>query len=74
MEENTEIKRKYKFAIDTIMFPVRYEYNTQQIYDKEGNLVCDIRGWGRIQYLSEAEKRQDQIGEMIAELINSTHQ
>jgi hypothetical protein len=66
-----EIKTKYPLAVETIKFPVKYDYNGQQVYDYDGRPVCDIRGWGRIQYMSEPEKRQDQIGEMIAELINT---
>lgn len=64
-----ELKEKYPLALDTIKLPVRYEIGTY-IFDSENNPVAEIRGWGRIQYLDNPEQRQDQIGELIAHLLN----
>lgn len=32
--------------------------------------IVGIRGWGQIQYLDTPEKRQDEIGHMVAEILN----
>lgn len=55
---------------DTINFPVKYEPIGEMILDKENNMVCQIRGWGWIQYLENPEGRQDAIGNAIADFIN----
>ena len=41
-----------------------------------GEPVLRLRGWGRIQYLPNAEATQDQVGDIIAKALNlywSTH-
>ena len=65
-----DIKNKFPLAIDTIRFPVRYDDYGQKIWDKNNDMVIDVRGWGHIKYMSEPKERQDQIGLMIVELIN----
>lgn len=35
-------------------------------------MVCDIRGWGRIQFINKCEERQDAIGETVAKLLNES--
>ncbi len=55
---------------ETVAFPVKYDSKQQTIWDSKGMMVCDIRGWGKIQFMEEAEKRQDAIGEKIAKLLN----
>lgn len=72
MPENKLIKELFPLALDTIKRPVKYdEYGGGYIWDSEGMMVCDIRGWGKISKMEDAEERQDQIGEMIAHLINN---
>ena len=49
-------------------------------FDEKSNMIAQIRGWGRIQYLfknedgsvdfQKAGKFQDEIGEWIADAIN----
>ena len=53
-----------------IIYPVRYEPMGQYIFDAKDNVVANIRGWGRIQYLPKPEETQDTIGEYIAQAIN----
>lgn len=65
MEEKTN-----KLIRETISFPVRYDHKQQTIWDAKGMMVCDIRGWGRIQFMNKSEERQDAIGEVIAKLLN----
>lgn len=55
---------------DYIKGPVKYDPMGQMILDDDKNLICDIRGWGRIQYMDEPEKIQDFIGKTIAVAIN----
>ncbi len=33
-------------------------------------MVCDIKGWGRIQYMDKSIERQNAIGEKVAKLLN----
>lgn len=55
---------------ETIAFPVKYDNKQQTIWDSKGMMVCDIRGWGKIQFMDKSEERQDAIGEKIAQLLN----
>lgn len=55
---------------ETITFPVVYDNKQQTIRDSKGMMVCDIRGWGKIQFMGKSEERQDAIGEKIARLLN----
>lgn len=52
-----------------IVGPVKIGYVTD-IRDAEGNHVCDIRGWGRIQYFEDAEVLQDKMAQFIVDAIN----
>lgn len=65
---------KDELVLDTIKLPVVYDPESQSVFDADNNQVTDIRGWGRIQYLSQAEERQDAIGEMIANSINKYYE
>lgn len=56
---------------ETIAFPVKYYNQQQTILDSKGLMVCDIRGWGKIQFMGQSEERQDAIGEKIANLLNN---
>ncbi|MDT0650117.1 hypothetical protein [Autumnicola edwardsiae] len=62
-----------KLIRETIEFPVQYDRTQQTIRDAKKMMVCDIRGWGKIQYMNKAEKRQDAIGELVAKLLNEYH-
>jgi hypothetical protein len=62
--------KKNNLALETLKFPVRYDSRQQTIWDAKGMMVCDIRGWGKIQFMNKSEKRQDAIGELIANLLN----
>ncbi|WP_373055877.1 hypothetical protein [Zunongwangia sp. H14] len=64
---------KAMLALETIDFPVVYESAGQVIKDSKGMMVCDIRGWSKIQFMFKSEDRQDAIGELIAVLLNNYH-
>lgn len=64
-------KEKNNLVEETLEFPVRYDARQQTIWDAKGLMVCDIRGWGKIQFMSKSEARQDAIGELIANLLNN---
>jgi hypothetical protein len=56
-------------AIDLYHAPFRYNPNDQAIRDAHGEKVLDVRGWGRIQYIDNAEKLQDAVGERVAAIL-----
>lgn len=62
-----EIKSRVR---ETIEFPVRYDAQQQTVWDAKHMMVCDIRGWGKIQFMKQPEERQDAIGELVARLLN----
>jgi hypothetical protein len=53
---------------DLIKFPVKLEHG--YIYDADGNMITQIRGWGRLQYLENGEAKQDTIGQFVTDAIN----
>ncbi len=65
------LRMKYPLAFDTIKIPLKYDKLGQIIFTADNQMLLDIRGWGYIQYMDQAEERQDQIGEFITELLNS---
>ena len=68
-----ELAENYPLGIETIKFPVRYDAETQIIWDERGLMICDIKGWDKIQFKPRPEKRQDEIGNLIADLLNGFH-
>lgn len=61
---------KTDLALSTIDFPVHYDASGQTIRDAKGMMVCDIRGWSKIQFMDRAQKRHDAIGGLICDLLN----
>lgn len=51
-----------------IVGPVKAVCN--MLHDAEGNHICDMRGWGRLQYFKDGDKLQDKLGDWVAEAIN----
>ena len=75
MKDLEQLKQKYPFAVDILTHfggKFTYDKNSGFIVAPNGILVdiMEVRGWGIIQYKDQPEKRQDQIGEMLAELLN----
>ncbi len=68
------LSEKNNLALETLKFPVHYDAKQQTIWDARGMMVCDIRGWGKIQFMNKSEDRQDAIGELIANLLNKYQQ
>jgi len=64
MSNREEIKKDIKL-------PVKYDGMTY-VFDAEGKMVCQIRGYGYLsnKYPEHADDKQDAIGEMVAEAIN----
>lgn len=56
--------------MDLIKYPVTFNKGSGMFFDADNNHIADIRGWGRIQYLENAEEKHDKMGEFIAEAIN----
>lgn len=53
---------------DLIKAPVKYDHG--YIWDADGNMIAQVRGWGRLQYLPNPEDKQDSIGQFVADAIN----
>jgi hypothetical protein len=82
METDTEEMK----AQDLIKFPVKYSEGDDDdaiIFDADGNIFAEIRGFGKLQYdihsdgsktfvgYDVAAERQNLIGQFVAEAINS---
>lgn len=67
------LEKEKKLIRETIEFPVYYDRLQQTIKDAKKMMVCDIRGWGKIQFMDKPEQRQDAIGEVVAKLLNEYH-
>lgn len=52
-----------------IVGPVKIGYTTD-VRDANGDAICDIRGWGRLQYYKNGDKLQDKIAQYIVDAIN----
>lgn len=40
------------------------------IWDSDSNRICDIRGWGKLQYYERGEELQDKITQYVVDAIN----
>lgn len=40
------------------------------IWDEDSNHICDIRGWGRLQYFERGDELQDKMARFVADAIN----
>lgn len=40
------------------------------IWDEDGFHVCDIRGWGQLQYFERGDELQDKMAQFVADAIN----
>ncbi|MCL6217858.1 hypothetical protein [Zunongwangia pacifica] len=65
------LPEQIKTLLETLSFPVSYDQKGQSIKDANGLFVCDVRGWGKIQFMDKAQERHDAIGFVIADLLNS---
>lgn len=69
---NQSLNQKYPLAFDTIKLPVRYDasegFYWKSIVDADGNKIA--RAWYVNTHTDHHEQRQDQIGELIAHLLN----
>jgi hypothetical protein len=54
--------------------PFHFDEYGQMIFDANNEHVLDIRGWGRIQYLPDAEAKQDTFGRFVADMLNETYE
>jgi len=66
-----KMKDRFPLGYSQIRKPVRYNPGGIFIEDSAGEILLNVRGWGRIQKLENPETVQDQIGEYIAALINT---
>lgn len=67
MKNIEELKKTFKSLYSS---PFRYDKMGQEIRDSKNNQVLDIRGWGRLGYMKDGAKLQDEVGEYICYLLN----
>lgn len=65
-----ELKSKYPLALDTIKLPVEYLAGFKSIFDAHNKIIIDVADYDNYKHLPNANETQDQIGELIAELLN----
>lgn len=53
---------------DYIKYPVEYEFG--YFWDNDHHMIAQMRGWGWLQKLPNAEEKQDEMGQFIADAIN----
>lgn len=66
------------------LYKAPFTYYAGYIHDNAGNMFADqgraeeasalmaarVRGWGRLSYMKDGDKLQDEVGNMIAEALN----
>lgn len=71
MEKTIKISDLTKGTLNNCKRPFYYDKIGQSILDQNGRMIIQIRCWGWIQKLKDAELRQDDLGNCIVELLNS---
>lgn len=57
-----------------LKLPVKFDDYGGYFWDAEGRMIMNMRGWGWIQKLENAEEIQDSIGKYIEHCINCHNQ
>jgi len=57
-------------VFDILQAPFKYDSYGQKVFDKNNNLVLDVRAWGLLQYEENGEELQDSFGEKVVEGLN----
>ncbi len=64
--KESDTKRGFPFKL-----PCKYDQEGQIIFDADGRMMLDVRGWGYIQYLKpNPEKIQDDFAQFVVDSIN----
>jgi hypothetical protein len=63
-----------KNIFEIIQAPFRYDDYGQMIFDKNNNIIVNVRMWGQLQNEENAEELQDGFGNMLAETLNNISQ
>lgn len=50
--------------------PFWYDDFGQKIFDKDNNLILEIRGAGKLQYYANGNQMQDEFGKLVTNLLN----
>ncbi len=53
-----------------IKYPIKFEERGGYFFDGGGNMIAQVRGWGRISYMKNPHFKQDEVGRFIAAAIN----
>jgi hypothetical protein len=57
-------------VLDVYTFPAKYDEMGGYIFDANNQMIGEVRGWGKLQYLPDAEELQDALGQFIVDAIN----
>lgn len=57
-----------KTITEILEYPVKTDYT--YIWDKDNAMIAQVRGWGRLQYMDDAEALQDMVSDFIVDAIN----
>lgn len=55
---------------EVIKYPVKYDNGTGYFFDANDDVIAEVRGFGRFQYMEEGTEKMDVIGYFIANAIN----
>jgi hypothetical protein len=65
MNNDNELAKK------NIKFPLKYDDYGRYIFDADGNIFAQIRGWGKLQKLENGAEVQDAIGQFVVQTLNA---
>jgi len=60
-------------VLEVVKLPLRYDDYGQMIFDSNGNLFIEVRGWGKFQYKDNGQEVQDSFGKMITDAFNEKY-
>lgn len=65
------IQTMFPLLSTTISKPVVYQPYDNTIWDSDDNLICELSGHQKIKLMDDGKLRIDELGELIALLINN---
>lgn len=65
-ELQTEVLKLFKL-------PAYFDKNGGYFFDQNNQMMGEVRAWGYLKYKSDAEKLQDELGEMIVSAFNEKY-
>lgn len=69
----TEPTQDEKLVLNHIKLPLTIDQISRYMFDANGHMIAETRGWGWIQYKQQAELIQDTLGEMFIKSFNQVY-